>query len=291
LAATPSSGTQSRLADAMSERLRQIVSGPDEDISLAEAALLIAGHGYPDLNVAAYLSRIEELAHMLSMRIGEDATPLERIADLNQFLFGDLGFAANSEDYYDPRNSFLNEVLERRTGIPITLSVIYMELGRKIGLPLEGVSFPGHFLVRCPVPEGAVVLDPYSSGISLGLPDLQKRLREVRGGEVSRAIVAELLVPASNKEIIVRLLRNLKAIYLREHKLDEALPIVDWIIATVPEQTPELRDRGMIYQELECSRAALADFEAYLKLSPSCEDADDIRRRIIELQQDVARLN
>jgi regulator of sirC expression with transglutaminase-like and TPR domain len=275
----------------MSERLRQIVSGPDEDISLAEAALLIAGHGYPDLNVAAYLSRIEELAYMLRLRIDEGDSIPERISELNQFLFGDLRFAPNSEDYYDPRNSFLNEVLERRTGIPITLCVVYMELGRKIGLPLQGLSFPGHFLVKCAVPEGDVVLDPYSGGISLSLADLQKRLREVRGGEVSRAIVAELLVSASNKEIIVRLLRNLKAIYLREHNLDRALPIVDWIIATMPEQTPELRDRGMIHQELECSRAALADFEEYLKRSPSCEDADDIRRRIIELRREAARLN
>jgi regulator of sirC expression with transglutaminase-like and TPR domain len=275
----------------MSERLRQIVSGPDEDISLAEAALLIAGHGYPDLNVAAYLSRIEELAYRLRLRIAEDESVPERISALNQFLFGDLGFAPNSGDYYDPRNSFLNEVLERRTGIPITLCVIYMELGRKIGLPLQGVSFPGHFLVKCAVTEGAVVLDPYSGGISLGLQDLQKRLREVRGGEVSRAIVAELLVSASNKEIIVRLLRNLKAIYLRGHNLDKVLPIMNWIIATMPEQTPELRDRGMIYQELECSRAALADFEEYLKRSLSCEDADDIRRRIIDLRQEAARLN
>lgn len=275
----------------MSERLRQIVSGPDEDISLAEAALLIAGHGYPDLNVAAYLSRIEELAYMLRLRIDEADSIHERISALNQFLFGELGFAANSDDYYDPRNSFLNEVLERRTGIPITLSVIYMELGRKVGLPLQGVSFPGHFLVKCAVPEGAVVLDPYSGGISLGLPDLQKRLREVQGGEVSRAIVAELLVSASNKDIIVRLLRNLKAIYLREHKLDKALPIMNWIIATMPEQTPELRDRGMIYQELECPRAALTDFETYLQLSPGSDDAGDIRGRIIELRRQVARLN
>jgi len=275
----------------MSERLRQIVSGPDEGIGLAEAALLIAGHGYPDLNVAAYLSRIDELAHMLRLRVAEGESIPERIGALNRFLFGDLGFAPNSEDYYDPRNSFLNEVLERRTGIPITFCVIYMELGRKIGLPLQGVSFPGHFLVKCAVSEGAVMLDPYSGGISLGLADLQKRLRGVRGGEVSRAIVAELLVSASNKEIIVRLLRNLKAIYLREHNLDRALTIVTWIIETMPEQTPELRDRGMIYQELECFRAALADFEEYLKHSPSCDDADDIRARIIELQREVVRLN
>lgn len=291
MASTPSSAMQRRPADAMSERLRKIVSGPDEDISLAEAALLIAGQAYPDLNVAGYLSRIEELAHRLRLRIAEEDSIPDRISALNQFLFDDLGFASNSGDYYDPRNSFLNEVLERRTGIPITLSVIYMELGRKIGLPLHGVSFPGHFLVKCAVPDGAVVLDPYSGGISLGLADLQKRLREARGGEVSRAIVAELLVSASNKEIIVRLLRNLKAIYLRGHNPDRALPIVDWIIAIVPEETLELRDRGMLYQELECPRAALADFEQHLKRSPACEDADDIRRRIIELRREASRLN
>ncbi|MFL6579781.1 MAG: SirB1 family protein [Burkholderiales bacterium] len=279
------------LVQSMSERLRELVSGPDESIGLAEAALLIAAHEYPDLAVSAYLSRIEKLAHALRMRIGEDATALERIAELNQFMFRDLGFAPNTENYYDPRNSFLNEVLERRVGIPITLSVIYMELGRRIGLPLQGVSFPGHFLVKCPVPEGAVVLDPYSGGISLGLQDLQKRLREVRGGEVSRAIVSELLVSASNKEILVRLLRNLKAIYLRSQSLEKALPLMNWIIAAAPEQSAELRDRGLIYQELECPRAALGDFQAYLERSPSADDAAAIGARISELRQEAARLN
>ena len=291
MSATPSTATQPRLPDAMSERLRQIVAGPDEDISLAEAALLIAGHGDPALNVSAYLKRIDELAYMLRLRIAEEEDLPGRIAVLNHFLFGELGFGPNAEDYYDPRNSFLNEVLERRVGIPITLSVIYLELGRRVGLPLQGVSFPGHFLVKCPVADGTVVIDPYSGGISLGLQDLQTRLRDVRGGEVSRAIVAELLVSASNKDILVRLLRNLKAIYLRDQNLDKALPIVNWIVEITPEQAPELRDRGMIYQELECPRAALADFEAFVKQSPSSEDSSDILGRIMELRQVVARMN
>ncbi len=283
--------THSGAPHDMVERLRRILSGPDENIGLAEAALLIACHEYPDLPVDAYMARIEELAHALRMRIGEDATPQERVAELNQFLFGDLGFGPNTENYYDPRNSFLNEVLERRTGIPITLSVLYIELGRKIGVPLQGVSFPGHFLVKCPLGEGMVVLDPYSGGISLDLKDLQKRLRDTRGGEVSRAIIAELLVAASNREIVARLLRNLKAIYLREHDLDKALPIMNALIATVPDQAPELRDRGMIYQELEAKRAALADFEAYLENSPAAEDSGEIRERVVELRKEVARLN
>lgn len=285
------SPTDAAGADSMSERLRRIVSGPEADIDLAEAALLIASHEYPDLDVPRYLARIEELAKSLQARIEPDAGVSQRISALNQYLFGDLGFAPNADDYYDPRNSLLNEVLDRRVGIPITLSVLYMEIGRRIGLPLQGVSFPGHFLVKCVVPEGTVVLDPYSGGVSLGLTDLQKRLREVRGGEVSRAIIAGLLVSASKKDIILRMLRNLKAVYLRAQHFRNALSIMDWIVAAVPEQAPELRDRGMVYQELDCFRAAAADFERYLALSPGCDDADDIRGRIIELQRKTARLN
>lgn len=278
-------------AGSTGERLQQVVSGPEEAIDLAEAALLIATHAYPELDVAHHLARIEGLARALESRIQPDSGPSQRILALNEYLFVELGFAANEKDYYDPRNSCLNEVLDRRVGIPITLSLLYMEVGGRIGLPLQGVSFPGHFLVKCALPEGTVVLDPYAGGITLGIADLQKRLREVPGGEVSGVIVAGMLGAAGKKEIIGRLLRNLKAIYLRSQQFDRALPILDWIIATVPDQPPELRDRGMIYQELECSRAALADFVRYLELSPGCEDRDDIRSRIVELQRQSARLN
>jgi regulator of sirC expression with transglutaminase-like and TPR domain len=275
----------------MEQRLREIVSGDEDDINLAEAALLVATHACPGLDVSRYLARLDELGTTLRSRIPAEATVSERIAALNKYLFGDLGFAPNTEDYYDPRNSFLHDVLERRVGIPITLSVLYMEVGRRIGLPLQGVSFPGHFLVKCAVAEGMVVLDPYSGGVSLGVVDLQQRLREVQGGEVSRAIIASLLVAAGKKEIILRMLRNLKAIYLREHELDKALVIMDGIVAAAPDQALELRDRGMVYQELECFRAALADFQQYLQRTPAAEDRDDVRRRIIELQKEAARLN
>lgn len=275
----------------MEQSLREIVSGNEDDINLAQAALLVATHACPGLDVPLYLARIDELGTTLGSRIPADATVSQRIGALNQYLFGDLGFAPNTEDFYDPRNSFLHDVLERRVGIPITLSVLYMEVGRRIGLPLQGVSFPGHFLVKCAVSKGMVVLDPYSGGVSLGLVDLQKRLREVQGGEVSRPIIASLLVAAGKKDIILRMLRNLKAIYLREQAFDKALVIMDWIVAAAPDQTLELRDRGMVYQELECSRAALADFEQYLQRTPSAEDMDDIRQRVVELQKVAARLN
>ncbi len=284
------SPTEGRPASLTSGRLQQIVSGPEGAIELAEAALLIATHVYPNLDIAHYLARIEELAKTLESRIQRDSGPSHRILALNEYLFAELGFAANEKDYYDPRNSCLNDVLDRRVGIPITLSLLYMEVGGRIGLSLHGVSFPGHFLVKCALPEGTVVLDPYSAGMSVGLADLQKRLGDARH-EVSSALVADMLVAAGKKEIILRLLRNLKAIYLRSQKFDRALPILDWIVATVPDQPPELRDRGMIYQELECPRAALADFERYLELSPGCDDRDQIRSRIVELQRQSARLN
>ena len=278
-------------AGLTSERLQQVISGPEETINLAEAALLIATHAYPELDVAHHLARVADLARTLASRIQPESGPSQRIAALNEYLFAELGFAANEKDYYDPRNSCLNEVLERRIGIPITLSLVYMEVGGRIGLALHGVSFPGHFLVKCTLPEGTVVLDPYAGGISLGVADLQKRLREVHGDEVSAPAIAGMLETAGKKEIILRLLRNLKAIYLRSQQLGSALQMLDWIIAVAPEQPLEWRDRGMIYQELECSRAALADFSRYLELSPGCDDRDVIRSRILELQKDAARLN
>jgi regulator of sirC expression with transglutaminase-like and TPR domain len=275
----------------MQGRLQEIVSGREEDIDLAEAALLVAGHACPDIDIPRYLARIEELGAALNERIPGEASVSQRIAALNQYLFGDLGFAPNAEDYYDPRNSFLHDVLERRVGIPITLCILYMEVGRRAGLALQGVSFPGHFLVKCAVEDGTVVLDPYSGGLSLGLVDLQRRLREVQGGEVSRAIIASLLVAASRKDIILRMLRNLKAIYLREKDYGRVLPIMDWIVATAPGQVPELRDRAMVYEALECFRPALADFERYLARCPDAEDAVEVRRKIVEMRNRAARLN
>jgi regulator of sirC expression with transglutaminase-like and TPR domain len=206
-------------------------------------------------------------------------------------LFEEEGFAPNLEDYYDPRNSFLNDVLERRVGIPISLSVLYMVVGWRAGLPLQGVSFPGPFLVKCTLARGMPILDPYCGGISLSLQELQQRLREARGGEVSRAIVAGLLVSASKKDILARMLRNLKAIYLERQQHASALPIIDWLIALRPGEAAEMRDRGLTYLKLECFRAALEDLEHYLEMTPAAADLDEIRGCVLELRRSAARLN
>jgi regulator of sirC expression with transglutaminase-like and TPR domain len=272
-------------------RFQEIIKRPDESVDLAEAALLIAKSAYPDLDVGRYLARIEELARDMRARVPEDSTEAELISALNRFLFEEQGFGPNVEDYYDPRNSYLNEVLDRRVGIPITLSILYIEVGRRVGLPLQGVSFPGHFLVKCKLAEGMVILDPYCGGISLSLQDLQHRLREARGGEVSRAIVAGMLVSASKKDILVRMLRNLKAIYLEQKDYARALSIIDWIVVLLPAEAGEVRDRGFAYLKLECFRAALEDLERYLQMAPAADDLDEIRGHVVGLRRSTARLN
>jgi len=276
---------------SVTDRFRALADGPDEQIDLAEAALLIAKNANQDLDVGRYLARIDELAEALSARLPSAYSGTERILALNRFLFEEQGFGPNLEDYYDLRNSFLNEVLERRVGIPISLSIVYMEVGRRIGLELRGVSFPGHFLVKCKLSEGTVILDPYGRGISLSLHDLQQRLREARGGEVSRAIVAGMLVAANKKDILARMLRNLKAIYLERRDHDRAFATMEWLIALSPSDVAQIRERGLLYLQLECFRAAQEDLQRYLTLAPDADDADEIRHRVLQLRQTTAKLN
>jgi regulator of sirC expression with transglutaminase-like and TPR domain len=270
----------------------RLTAGPEDGINLAEAALAIAAEEYTDLDIAGYLERLDEMGSTLRRRLRPDITTGDSIRLLNHYLFQELGFSGDTENYYDPRNSFLNEVIERRLGIPITLSVIYIEVGRRIGLPLHGVSLPAHFLVKCVVREGAILLDPYSKGISLGLDDLVQRLKAWRGGiELDSEMVKNMLASAGSREILARILRNLRGIYLKNGQLTKALHACDRIVTLDPQSAEEYRDRGNIYLELECFRAALADFRAYLMLKPEAEDADEIQRKTIELAQRASRLN
>jgi len=274
------------------ERFRQVVCGPDEAVNLGEAALLIAAEEYPDLDIASYLARLDQLGATLKRRLRPDIGPADTIIALNRFLFDEHGFSGDAADYYDPRNSFLNEVLDRKRGIPITLAVVYIEIGRRIGLPVQGISFPAHFLVKCPLREGTVVLDPYAKGISLSFDDLKQRIKNLRKGvEPSRSVVAGALATASNKDILVRMLRNLKGIYSHHKEWLKALAAVDRIIIAMPNSAEEYRDRGMFYANLECFRAALFDLQAYLKMLPVAQDADVVREKVIELQAVASRLN
>ena len=274
------------------ERFGQMVSGPDEAINLAEAALLIASEEYPGLDIAAYLARLDEMAATLRRRLRADISPADTIVALNRFLFDEHGFSGNAADYYDPRHSFLNDVLDRKRGIPLTLALVYMEIGRRIGLPVQGISFPAHFLVKCQLREGMVVLDPYAKGISLSFDEIRRRIKSLRNdAEPPRSVIAGMLATASNKDILVRMLRNLKGIYSHHQQWLKALAATDRIISVMPGLAEEYRDRGMIYLSLECFRAALFDLQAYIKMLPVAADADSVRQKVVELQRVASRLN
>jgi regulator of sirC expression with transglutaminase-like and TPR domain len=273
------------------EQFEHMARGPDEDIDLVRGALLIAAEEYPDLDLDGCVGVLNGLAEALRKRLRPDIGPTDSIRSLNRYMFDELGFHGATEDYYDPRNSFLNDVLARRTGIPITLAIVYMSLGRGIGLRLEGVSFPGHFLVRCPVHDGTAILDPYHKGASLGIPDLQKRLTPVQGKAPSRAEVAALLAPARTREILSRLLRNLRGIYMHYRQLPQALSATSRILALSPDNAREWRERANLHLALECFRAALADFQSYLALAPEADDAEAVRARVVELQRTCSMLN
>ena len=272
---------------------RRIAGMRDEDVSLAEGALWIAASEYPGLAIDDYLACLHDMAAKLRGRLRADIAIADKLMALNHYLFDELGFSGNSDDFYDPRNSFLNEVIERRVGIPITLGVIYIEIGRRIGLGLHGISFPGHFLVKCALRDGVVVLDPYSRGVSLDADELQQRLRAAGSpGDVDGAILAHLLGAASNKEVLGRMLRNLKGIYVERADWLRALSASERVIALLPDDAgEEYRDRASIYLKLECIRAALGDFNTYLRQCPGAADAETVTAQIAELAPRVARLN
>lgn len=282
------SGTDAASLDA---RFAAAMAQPDARLDLAYAALLIATNVYPTLDIEAYLRRLDALAAALRARLPGELSVVDRIGALNRFLFEEHGFRANVDDYYDPRNSCLNQVLDRKLGIPITLSLIYMEIGRRIGLSLHGIGFPGHFLVRCALREGLLVLDPFDGGRSLSIDELRRRLEALLHRDVAPGSVAAHLTGASPREMLARMLRNLKAIYTERQDHLRALPFAHWITLATPDNVDAVRDRGIAYMKLDCFRAALTDLERYLELAPAANDHDEIRGHVVQLRRSAARLN
>ncbi|MGH8732205.1 MAG: SirB1 family protein, partial [Burkholderiales bacterium] len=248
----------------------------------------------PGLDVERYLGDIERMAIRLRGRIPQTVSAEERVVALNQFLYEDLGYWGNTDDYYDPRNSYLNDVIERKTGIPITLSILYMELGRRVGLPIEGVSFPGHFLVRLRLRGGTLVLDPFAGGAPQSEDELRSRVKRVIPDGVADDLPAaelpldQFLEPATNRQILSRLLRNLKGIYRETDKPERMLEVLNRMLVVTPDSAAELRDRGYLYQRLECYRAAFKDLTDYTEREPDAPDLYEVRSKLMELS---ARLN
>ncbi len=261
---------------------------------LAPAALAIARVAYPSLDPAPYLGRLDELGSQAATHIeGED--PDARIAGLNQFLFDECGFVGSRGPYHDPRDSFLNDVLERRTGIPIALGTVYIEVARRVDFIVYGVNFPGRFLLTVPTPSGHVILDPFDSGAILTPTDCQQRWRQYVAPTEPFDWAA--LAPASKPEILARMLRNLKRIYVELRSFQKARAISELLLALDPSAVSELRDRGLIAYQLRDFSAALRDLEAYLQLARASTTNDakveqaQVWEHVKALRRHVAGLN
>ncbi len=256
-------------------------------IPLAEAALAIAEEEYPHLAVGEYLGRIDGLAAEVVDRLGSQRTAADAIRQLRGVLFERHGFRGNQEAYYDPRNSFLNEVLERRLGIPITLSVLYIEVAARAGLTLHGVGFPGHFLVKHVAGERETFIDPFHGGEILSADDCRARL-EAAAPRGAREHSLDTVTP---RQILGRMLHNLKKIYVETGDDVRALWVIDRLVLLAPESPVERRDRGLVEARLGGSAAAVADLEAYLAATPAADDATRVRELAEQLRSRAALLN
>ena len=263
----------------IAEALLRALNEPGE--SLGPAALAIAGVEYPAVDAVPYLQRLERMGEAAAGRLQrrEGAGLSARIATLNAYLYEELGFSGNSAHYDDPRNSFLNEVMDRRLGIPISLAAVYLEVGRHGGLRLEGVNYPGHFLIRASDHVDDLIIDPFHAGALLSEIDCRQLLRQHVGDEA--AFDPGLLATATRQQIVVRMLVNLKRLYVRMRSFPQARAIADLLLAVDPSAISELRDRGLLSYHMEDFASALRDLETYLRLMPRAEteemDTEDDR--------------
>lgn len=294
--------TANVLAADLVETFREAATCPDPD--LATPALLIARLAYPRLDLEAHLAHLdgmgESAARQMSAKDGPGA-PHGPIASLNRYLFDQEGFTGNSTDYEDPRNSFLNQVLARRTGIPITLAVVYIEVARRAGVRVDGVNFPGHFLLRFPFgPDedhgGAVFVDPFHRGAVMSDTDCQVLLQQQ--GERAVGFEPKMLAPATKLQILIRMLSNLKRIYVGMRSFQLGLALTELRLAIEPSALSELRDRGLLAYHLNDFTTALRSLEAYLRfasrgdpVATGQDDRAEIWKHVKALRRRAASLN
>jgi regulator of sirC expression with transglutaminase-like and TPR domain len=263
------------------QRFYEEINLPDEEIDLSKAALYLTQEEYPDLEPQKYLDALESMAAAVAKRLPSERYPLRMIQILNQYLYEELGFIGNTANYYDPRNSYLNDVIDRRLGIPITLSLVYLEVARRINFPMVGVGMPGHFLVRPAVEEMLVFVDPFHGGETMFPEDCQERLSEIYGRPVD--LQPEYLEPVGSRYFLARMLTNLKGIYIDQKDDLRTLAMIDRILLLFPNALTEQRDRGFIYFKLERWSEARQDFTDYLEQVPAAPD----RRVILELLDQI----
>jgi regulator of sirC expression with transglutaminase-like and TPR domain len=261
---------------------------PDERLDLLTGALLIAKDEYPGLEVSHERARIDALAAPLGRLDGLDAA--DQATLLSEQLFGDQGFRGNADDYYDPRNSYLNTVLDRRLGIPITLSVLYTEVARRAGVPASGVGFPGHFLVRIETDSGEpLVVDPFGGGRIVGRGTLESLIEKAPPG--TKRSQRALLAPASARTVLVRMLANLKGVYAARGDLARLLVVISRILELSPNSANDFRDRGFVAMRLGSPRVAEGDLRRYLELQPEAGDVAEVRKILGKLSDRVSAFN
>ncbi len=278
---------------AVPERIRddfvRAVGRPEPALDLARAALLVAAESDPRVDVDRQLHTLESWATELKARLEPGWNNLQKLARLRSFVFEDLGFRGDSRDYFSPSNSLLNQVMERRMGVPLTLSIIFMELGWRVGIPFEGVGFPGHFLVRLTGEPRDLVLDPFNHARTMHEEDCRRLLDEVTGGRLE--FDGRLLASVTKRDMITRLLLNLKGAYLRANQDEGALAAVERLLLIHPEDLDEVRDRGLLLYRMQRFGAALDALNAYLAGRPDAPDRDTIAQHVVSLRQLLASLN
>lgn len=275
----------SRAVEEIRELLYEAAAAPDADI--ATGALWIAAEEYPELDPDPYRFYLDRLADRVASACPEDASSSDAgRATLTVELFEHERFAGNADDYYDPRNSYLNEVVDRKLGIPITLAVIYLSVARRLGRNAVGLSTPGHFLVR----DEGTVLDPFHAGRVVEHDALIAQMEQAGAADPAASLAAIQERPATTRSILTRMLVNLRTNYLRLHDVDRALSVVDRLVSLDPDNPTWLRDRGALFQRLDCPRAAATDLEAYLERVRDDPEADVIRQVIARLSRDAPPL-
>lgn len=264
----------------------------DDELPLLGTALLIARDEYPDLDATSYSAQVDTYAAALRPQLERDIDLPARLTAINKYLFEEVGYAGNNAQYDDPRNSYMNVVVDRKLGIPISLAVIQIEVTRRLGMPLDGISFPGHFLVRLPVDDGILVLDPYNKGRPVSAEELRERASPHLGGHApDDQQLLQILAPATHRMILMRMLRNLKGLYLERGDWERVARTSDRLLKLSPDTAEALRDRGLAYRELGYAKGAREDLARYLQLLPEADDLETVRSALIDLGTAPARMN
>jgi regulator of sirC expression with transglutaminase-like and TPR domain len=269
--------------------LLDLLTGRSEELALDRAALELALIEYPSLDIEPFIGILDSYAVELSERLAGRSSGSDYVEVANQYLFGELGFTGNTGNYYDPRNSCLNEVLTARTGIPISLAVVYLEIGRRLAQPVHGIGLPGHFLVQYKDADFAAFIDVFHGGRLLTMAECFDLARQSAGVPLSDD--PRMLAPAGNRQIVIRMLHNLRGVYLHRRAYGKALQTLNLLVTADPQAAQEYKLRGIVHMQMRNAAAARSDLETYLRLAPEATDRHEIEQRLRSLRSYQAGLN